>query len=207
MMGKRQEGRNGAWRLPALAVLTLLLIAGQGQAAEPEPTFPELSLDFFDATTIHPDARGFQVAFYEKNQKRAIFIPWGPSDHPLGVLLAYHTERDFLSPSSYQAVDLTKLVHPDAQGPGAAFMDDSQTWLYMPAFRKNADGQVVANGLTVRFNLTKALDDPTAYETFDLTTLNLPRIGWVHGAYADGNVDCAEPTRTAVQDVFREGRK
>lgn len=149
-------------------------------------TFPSLSLDFFDAANVHPGATGFQLAFYEKNLKRVIFLPWGGPDEPSGVLLAYHTEKDFQDKASYEAVDLTKLVGPAAQGFGAGFTDNNQEWLYFCPFRKKEAGKIVSNTLALRFNLRKELNDPAAYETFDLTVLKLSNIGWVHGGYADG---------------------
>lgn len=153
-----------------------------------EGRFPNLTLDFFDATVVHPDARGFQLAFYEKNQKRILFIPWGGGDEPLGTILAYHTDSDFSSPASYEAVDLEKLVDPNAYGFGAGFMDTNHDWLYLNPFRKGKTGAILPNTLAVRFNLHKNLTDPSAYEKVDLAPLGLDdkHIGWVHGAYAGG---------------------
>lgn len=168
--------------------------AGNPATESPKPknpvsprNFPQLSLDFFDATKVHPDARGFQLVFFEKNKRRAIFIPWGGgSKNVLSTLLAYHTDRAFKDPASYEAADLTKLVHSDAQGFGTAFMDEANQWLYFPAFRKNAGSGLTTNTLMVRFNLTKDLSDASAYEYFDVASLKLPYTGWVHGGFVNG---------------------
>jgi hypothetical protein len=152
-------------------------------------SFPEQVLDFFDATTVHPDARGFQLAVYDARGKRALFIPWGGYvDKPLGVLLAYHTDQDFSAATSYEAVDLTALLGPAAEGFAGGFLDETGDWLYLVPFRQDTGAGVEPNGLAIRFNLSRNLSDRAAYETFDLATLPSPprRFGWATGAFAQG---------------------
>lgn len=158
-------------------------------AAEAAPSFPRQTLDFFDATKVHPKARGFQLALYDAKGKRAIFIPWGGyTDKPLGVILGYHTDRGFFAIESYDAVDLTTLIGPVAEGFAGGFLDEKGDWLYFVPFRKDTSSGVQPNGLALRFNLSKGLSDRSAYQTFELATLPSPppRLGWATGALADG---------------------
>lgn len=113
---------------------------------------------FFDATKVHPEAKGFQLADYDKTGRRVIFYPWGGIiARPLGTVLAYHTDRDFFSKESYEAVDLTKLVSPDAQGFGTELIDDASSWAYFVPFRKGKGllDRQVENDLAIRFNLKR----------------------------------------------------
>jgi hypothetical protein len=129
------------------------------------------------------------LAIYDAVGKRAIFIPWGGGmDDPLGVLLGYHTNQDFFAVESYEAIDLTSLIDPAAEGFAGAFIDDAGTWLYLVPFRKDIGSGIEPNGLAIRFNLGGELSDPSAYEAFDVTTLPSPppRIGWATGAFIDG---------------------
>ncbi len=155
----------------------------------PDKGFPSLSISFFDATEVHPDARGFQLADFESKQKRVFFYPWGGAKtDPLGVFLAYHTDKDFLSSTSYQAVDLTKLVDPAAEGFAGGCIDSSSDWIYFSPLRKNTDGKIENNSLALRFNTSKDIVDATAYEKFDLKNINVSRIGWLTCACLDGYV-------------------
>ncbi|MFZ5468573.1 MAG: hypothetical protein ACOZIN_03965 [Myxococcota bacterium] len=154
--------------------------------------FPEHTTDFFDATTVHPEAKGFQVADYDRTGRRVIFYPWGGIvTNPTSVVLAYHTDKDFLSASSYDAVDVSVLVSPDAQGFGTGFVDAAARWSYFVPFRKRLGTTVfqTANDLAVRFDLTKALSDVSAYETFRLSSLPVPppSLGWITGTEANGH--------------------
>ena len=151
--------------------------------------FPKQFVEFFDATTVHPAAKGFQLADYDEVSQRVIFYPWGSivSD-PGSVFLAYHTDRDFLSSNSYDAVDLKALVSPDAQGFGCGFT--GQRWAYFVPYRKNINTTIYQqpNDMAMRFNLDKDITDPTAYETIHLNQLPIkpPKIGWITGCSAGG---------------------
>lgn len=146
-------------------------------------------IDTFDATQVHPEAKGYQLADYDPKSKKVIFYPWGDIvTNPHGVLLAYHTDKDFFSPQSYDAVDLTVLVDPDAQGFGTGFIDSMATWSYFVPFRKRyQDFKQVPNDLAVRFNLSKEIKDATAYEVFRLSAMTNPppQLGWITGAFAN----------------------
>lgn len=173
-------------------IVATLILACKGSTqipASPRPSFPQPTLDFFDATAVHPDARGFQMAVYDAVGKRAILIPWGGGmDDPLGILLGYHPDQDFFAVEGYEAIDLTSLIDPAAQGFAGAFIDDAGDRLYFVPFRKDIGSGIEPNGLAIPFDLRVELTDRSAYEIFDLTTLPSPppRIGWAAGAFMDG---------------------
>ncbi len=144
--------------------------------------FPKLQLDFFDASKIHPDARGFQIAEYDENYKRVFFFSWGPMQEPLGTVLVYDTKGDFKSPSSYQALDVAKITgNPNATGFGAGFVDNYNQYAYLIALKKLENGKIVSNPVTARINLRGDLTSNSSYETFDLSALNLAHYGWATG--------------------------
>ncbi|MBI2931781.1 MAG: hypothetical protein HYY16_09025 [Planctomycetes bacterium] len=164
----------------------------------PSRVFPTQVVDFFDATTVHPQARLFQLADYETRRKRVLFYPWGTRNEPGSVLLAYDTQSDFFTPNSYKAADLRVLLDEDAaQGFGGGFLDASHDWMYLVPFRKKVGASIVPNGLAVRFDLNADVLDPAAYQKFDVTMLPAPPawVGWVTGVYAGGAayfVPCTE---------------
>lgn len=146
------------------------------------------SVDYFDATTVSREAKGFQLADYDRRGNRVLFYPWGGIvSRPSSVLLAYHTSKDFKSKGSYEAVDLAEVVDPDAQGFGTGFIDENSNWSYLVPFRKRTGlfGQK-ANDLAIRFNLSKKLNDKEAYETFRLSSMPKPppQLGWITGVAA-----------------------
>lgn len=147
------------------------------------------SLDFFDATKVHPRAKGFQCADFDPIGRRILFYPWGGYlKNPGSVFLAYQVDKDFLSAASYEAVDLKKLISQDAQGFGAGFVDEKEGWCYLVPFRKQRGAVMEANDLAIRFDLRKELSDRSAYETFRLSSLknSIPRMGWITGAAVNG---------------------
>jgi hypothetical protein len=178
---------------PAAALVAIGCVAlnmtVSGASQERETCVDGQSLDFFDATRVHPQARGFQLANYDRGSRRVIFYPWGGIvTRPHGTVLAYHTDRDFSSPESYETVDLTALLSPDAQGFGTGFLDDASTWAYFVPFRTDRGRGQEANDLAIRFDLTKRLSDRGAYQTFRLGSLPLrpPHLGWITGVHASG---------------------
>lgn len=149
------------------------------------------NLDYFDATQIDSSAKAFQLADYDRTGRRVLFYPWGGIvTRPYSTVLAYHVDKDFTSPESYEAVDLSDLVSPDAQGFGTGFIDRNADWSYFVPFRKRHGllGQE-ANDLAIRFNLHKELGDKSAYETFRLSTMENPppKLGWITGVEAKGH--------------------
>jgi len=124
-------------------------------------------------------ARGLRQRDY------CLFKPFGA----LGVVLAYHTDQDFSSPTSYQAVDLTSLIGPSAEGFGCGCTDDVDDYVYFVPFRKDiVPGTIEKNGLAIRFDTSKDISDITAYDTFDLETTAVPRIGWATCVYLNDYV-------------------
>lgn len=150
----------------------------------PRP-FPQQQLAFFDATTVHPDARAFQLAVFVSQGPRAVFCPYGPPDTPLSIVLAYRTTQPFSSASSYEAGDMRNLVgDQSAQGPAGGFLNADGNWVYFPPFRKDVGQGIQPNSLVVRWTPTKELLDQTAWQKFDVQTLSPPppRFGWATGA-------------------------
>jgi hypothetical protein len=151
------------------------------------PAFPEQTIDFFDATAVHANARGFQLADYDPQSKQVVFYPWGGiDDDPLGVILSYHANKSFFDKSSYEAVDLTQLISSEAEGFGGGCT--SQGWIYLPAYRKDIGNGVEPNTLMIRYNTAKSISDRSAYETFDVSVLGTTRTGWVTCGSLNGHI-------------------
>ncbi len=150
---------------------------------------PIHSLDFFDATTVNSQAGGFQLADYDRTGRRVIFYPWGGITwDPRGTVLAYHTDRNFFSKDSYEAVDLAELLqNPEAKGFGTGFVDAMARWSYFVPYRTGTGVSQKANDLAIRFNLQKELKDKDAYEMFRIGSLTPPppAMGWITGASID----------------------
>lgn len=165
----------------------------------PQAGFPNITIETFDATTVHPDARRFQLADFDPKRNRVIFYPEGDfpfpmARHPsaLGTLLTYDVRGEFKSPGSYRAYDMTRLVHPSAGGFCGGFLDENFDYAYVVPLYKIVPKQgplsrpAAPNGLAVKVDLGKDLNSPAAYQKFDLGTLGLPQTGYCDGVGVHG---------------------
>lgn len=198
--GTRVKKSFGAIPLLFLSLTSVLNGADPLPVDKRTSDFPHQSIDFFDATTVHPQAKGFQCGDFDPLGRRVLFYPWGGYlSRPSGTLLSYWIDGDFFSPSSYEAVDLSALLTPDAQGFGTGFLDQSH-WCYFAPLRKETNGEMGPNDLALRYDRRKGMSNPAAYETFRVGSLpRAPaRMGWITGAEINGYaffVPYGEPTR------------
>jgi hypothetical protein len=165
----------------------------------PKAGFPNITVETFDATKVHPDARRFQLADYDSKRNQVIFYPEGDFPFPfvrrptaLGTLLTYDVSREFKDPASYHAYDLTKLVDPSAGGFCGGFLDEKDDYAYVVPLYKIIPKQgplspsSAPNGLAVKVDLSKDLNTPAAYQKFDFGTLGLPQTGYCDGIGVNG---------------------
>ena len=135
--------------------------------------------DYFDATAVHAEAKGFQLADYCSVSRQAIFYPWGSSTEPAGVILAYNIGQDFADAASYVAVDLHDFFGASGEGFGGGCLSTDHRYAYLPARAKNIGAGVVANTLTVRYLTSAPISESSSWESFDVAALGLASTGWV----------------------------
>lgn len=165
----------------------------------PQSGFPNITIETFDPTAVHPDARRFQLADYDRKRNQVIFYPEGEFPFPLvrhptalGTLLTYDVGREFKDLRSYHAYDLTQLVDPSAGGFCGGFLDENDDYAYLVPLYKVTPKQgplsrpVAPNGLAVRVDLNRDLNTPAAYQKFDFGTLGLPQTGYCDGIGVHG---------------------
>jgi hypothetical protein len=143
--------------------------------------------DYFDAadptTGFGSLASGFEGAIFDG--RRVYWIPFGSDivgqGGPKGGLLAYDITKNFHQKSSFEFQDLTALLsNPKAAGFLGACLD-ANGYLYFAPYFYNNSVAVVPNTTFIRFNTTKAVADPTAYDVFDWGTSitgHPPLYGW-----------------------------
>jgi len=140
---------------------------------------------------MDPAAAGFQNADYDPGSGRVFFYPWGGLvSRPSATLLAYHVDRNFSSADSYDVVNLTTTLGPDAQGFATGLLDTVHNSMYLVPFRKDIGSGIQPNDLAVRYDLSKDLHDRHSYETFHLSSMPNPppQLGWITGVFISGHV-------------------
>lgn len=165
----------------------------------PRANFPNVSIETFDATTVHPDARRFQLADYDRKRNQVIFYPEGDFPFPLvrhpsalGTLLTYDVNKEFKDATSYRAYDLKKLVDPSAGGFCGGFLDENDDYAYVVPLYKvipktgTLSPSSAPNGLAIKVDLSKQLNTPEAYQKFDFSTLGLAQTGYCDGIGVHG---------------------
>lgn len=179
----------------ATALFATSIASGAGER------FPEIVLRSFAPTAVHRDARRFQLADFDARRNRVLFYPEGDFPFPiferhptaLGVLLVHDARGGFADPASYRAYDLKRLVSPHAGGFCGGFLDRKGDFAYLAPLYDIERGKglfhglhSIANGLAVKIDLAKPLDDPRAYRSFDIAALGISPLGYCHGTEADG---------------------
>lgn len=200
-----------------IAALTPAVLAAM--VASAAQTFPQIEIRNFDPTAVHPDARRFQLADYDATRHRVLFYPEGDFPFPvierhptaLGVLLVHDAGAAFTDRASWRAYDLKKLVSPRAGGFCGGFLDAAGEHAYLvplydiePGKGILAAAHSVPNGLAVKIDLVKKLDDSRTYHAFDIAKLGFAPIGYCSGAEAEGFAYFG-PTGTGEREIALNG--
>jgi hypothetical protein len=135
------------------------------------------SWQFFDATQVHPDCRGFHSAIWD-GADQVYFVPYLRQGKDYnGRLLRHVTTGAFADPAAWQSYDLT-AIDPHCRGYVGGCCH--QGMLYLAPYFDGAD----RHGRVLRFASSAALDTPSAWTLFDCATLDPGSRGFF-GAVAD----------------------
>jgi hypothetical protein len=172
--------------------------------------FPSVTSSYLDARTINPQSFSYQMADYDTVRNQVIFYPYGSVTAPIansGVVLFYNVGSNaFTNPASWSTVDLSVVATPNAVNFGGGFLDDLDSFAFLPPGSKGYTGTPAQTALahtavSVRIDLAKERanpNDPSAYEWIDLRTLpGIQNVGGFSGVYAAGyayfapTIDCS----------------
>jgi hypothetical protein len=140
------------------------------------------SWQVFDLQSLQPEARGFVSGCFDG--RHVYFAPY-QLDHATtnGLIARFDTQSEFGVAASWRFFDATQ-VHPDCCGFHSAIDDGAGHVLFVPYLREGK----TYNGRLLRLDARKDFADPSAWESFDLTTLDPHCKGYVGGCCRDGQL-------------------
>jgi hypothetical protein len=127
------------------------------------------SWKFFDTASIHPDARGFEGAFFDGQY--VYFVPFAIPNVHTGRMLRYDTkaDRSFDDPIAWTHFDTT-TVNPYAKGfIGGAF--DLKRYAYMAPGPGVFDTGTRPEAVAMQYDTTTAFNEGGTWQTFDTQTI------------------------------------
>jgi hypothetical protein len=131
---------------------------------------------FNTAILSSAEPKGFNGAVFDG--RNVYFVPFTNGTSSDGLVVRYDTSLAFGAASSWSTFDMTS-VSPHAVGFAGATFDGSYVY-----FVPNTSGGT-PSGLVARFHAGEAFDSPSAWSTFDATSVSPSAAGFV-GAVFDG---------------------
>jgi hypothetical protein len=128
------------------------------------------SWTWFDMTTVHANAKGFEGAVFDG--RYLYFIPNSSAVNPFtgdytksGVVMRYDTKADFADVAAWSPFD-TGTLTPAAQGFSGATFDGRYIYLV-------PDGDWIQGVVPVRYDTQGTFTDPTSWWSLDLSRTNV----------------------------------
>ena len=140
----------------------------------------------FDATTVHPSAKGYFSAVFDGVY--VYFVPGSTSS----VVARYEVQKPFGDPGSWATFDIVTAVPTARSFSGGTF--DGHYVYFAPG---------ASSRFAVRFDTRAPFGNTTSWESFDVS--RVPNIGGTSGTAFDGRYVYLVPSGSAVVARFDTG--